>query len=284
VAPWTPWRRVLPLLLLAPVLEWSFPVRPEARLTLLDVGQGTALILESGDAVMVYDVGPRGERFDAGEMIVVPALRAAGWRALDLLWLSHADNDHAGGAGAVLAGLPVRRVLAGEPVQELPTVPCQQGMTMTLAAATVTVLHPAANTPERKSNDRSCVLLIELAGQRILLAGDISAEIEARLLLPDPAAIQADMVLVPHHGSRSSSSAAFVAAVAPRWALISAGYRNPHRHPRPEVVERYRAAGARTVNTAEQGAVTLTWAAGEPVTVELARRPVRLWRPSLPTP
>ncbi|MFZ5841691.1 MAG: DNA internalization-related competence protein ComEC/Rec2 [Pseudomonadota bacterium] len=284
VAPWMPWRRLLPLLLLAPVLEWSFPVRPEARLTLLDVGQGTALIVEAGDAVMVYDAGPRGERFDAGEMIVVPALRAAGWRALDLLWLSHADNDHAGGARAVLAGLPVRRVLAGEPVAEVPAMPCQQGMAMTLAAANLTVLHPAAGTPERKSNDRSCVLLIQLAGQRILLAGDISAEIEARLLLPDPAAVQADIVLVPHHGSRSSSSAAFVAAVAPRWALISAGYRNPHRHPRPEVVERYRAAGAQILNTAEQGAVTLTWSAGEPVVVELARRPVRLWRRSLPTP
>ena len=288
VAPWTPWRRLLPLLLLIPVLEWTFPARPEARLTMLDVGQGTALMLESGDAVMVYDVGPRGERFDAGEMIVLPALRAAGWQTLDLLWLSHADNDHAGGARALLAGLPVQRLLAGESVPELPTdvpvMPCQQGQVIPVGAASVRLLHPVAGVSERKSNDRSCVVLIELAGQRILLAGDVSAEIEARLLLSAPAALKADIVLVPHHGSASSSSPAFVAAVAPRWALVSAGYRNPHRHPRPEVVERFRAAGATILNTAEQGAVTLSWTDGEPVTVELARRPVRLWRRSLPAP
>ena len=284
VAPWTPWRRLLPLLLLVPVLEWALPARPQARLIMLDVGQGTALILETEQAVMVYDTGPRGERFDAGEMIVVPALRAAGWRELDLLWLSHADNDHAGGAEAVVAAMPVKRLLAGEQVSGMSAVPCQQGQVLSMGMATVTVLHPTDGEPQGKSNDQSCVLQIELAGQRILLAGDISAEIETRLVLADPAALRADIVLVPHHGSAGSSSAAFIEAVAPRWALVSAGYRNPHRHPRPEVLQRYHAVGARILNTAEQGAVALSWVAGEPVNVEHARAPVRLWRRSLPTP
>ncbi len=280
VAPWTPWRRWLPLLLVLPVLGWAFPRHPSARLTMLDVGQGTAVVLETAEGVLVYDVGPRGERFDAGEQVLLPALRAAGWSKIDQLWLSHADNDHAGGAPALLAAMPAAIVRGGQPVDGVPLSACERGQQLSLAGAQITVLHPAIDSAANKANDRSCVLRIDIAGYRLMLAGDISAEVEAELVSRDAGALQADILLMPHHGSAGSSSAPFVAAVAARWVLISAGYRNPHRHPRLEVVARYRAQGAELFNTAELGAVTLDLQAAEPV-VDVARAPTRLWRRSL---
>jgi competence protein ComEC len=282
VAPWTPWRRLLPLMLLLPVMEWSFPARPIARLTMLDVGQGTAVLLETESGVLVYDTGPKAERFDAGEQVVLPALRAAGWSTIDQLWLSHADNDHAGGAAALLASLPARQVKGGEPVPDVELQPCLAGESLPMGQATVTVLHPLTADGQGKANDRSCVLRIEIAGYRILLVGDISSEVEAALVSRDPAALRADILLVPHHGSAGSSSAAFVDAVSARWALVSAGYRNPHRHPRPEVVARYQASGAHLLNTAELGAVQLDLTQPSLDAYRYARALTRLWRRSLP--
>lgn len=264
---------------------------------MLDVGQGTALMLETADGVLVYDTGPRGERFDAGEQVLVPALRAAGWSRLDQLWLSHADADHAGGAAALLASVPAERVYGGEPVPGINLSLCQLGQQLALGQATVTVLHPVAGAgapADRpvetkaksarpvKANDLSCVLRIDIGGHRVLLAGDISAEAEAELVSRNPEALAADLLLMPHHGSAGSSSPAFIAAVAPRWVLVSAGYRNPHRHPRPEVVARYQATGAILLNTAELGAVQFDLS--KPVLADYAhaRAASRLWRRSLP--
>lgn len=281
LAPWTPARPVALLLLLLPISEWALPQRPATpRVTMLDVGQGTALIMELSDAVLVYDTGPRGERFDAGEQIVLPALRAAGWSQLDQLWVSHADNDHAGGAEALLTAMPVRQRFSGEPLPDQLTEPCHSGPALTLSAAHIEVLHPIAPDRPGKANDRSCVIRITVAGWRLLLVGDITAEVEAELLTRYPDRLAADILLVPHHGSAGSSSPAFVQAVAPRWALISAGYRNPHRHPRPEVVARYRARGTGLFDTTRDGAVALELGADGVLNARTARAEIRLWRRS----
>ena len=281
VAPWTPWRRLSFLLLLLPVLEWAMPERPQARLTLLDVGQGTAVLLETRDAVLVYDTGPKAERFDAGEQVVVPALKAAGWQRVDQLWLSHADNDHAGGAPALLAAIPAKTVWGGEPVAGINLSPCLMGQSAAMGDMRVHVLHPVAGAAVKEANDRSCVLRVEMAGQRILLTGDISAEVEAALLSRDAAALRADVLLMPHHGSAGSSSPAFIDAVAPKLVLVSAGYRNPHRHPRPEVVQRYLDRGVQILSTVESGALQLDLAEPTLSRYRQARAPVRLWRRSL---
>jgi competence protein ComEC len=118
------------------------------------------------------------------------------------------------------------------------------------------VLHPREGD-RREGNTASCVLRVEAAGRVLLLTGDIDADAELALLAADPASLRADVVLVPHHGSRSSSSPRFVRAVAPRYALVSAGFRNRFGHPHPQVVERWREAQARILNTAEAGAVVL---------------------------
>jgi len=281
VAPWTPWRRLLPLLMLVPVLAWAWPSRTLPLLTVLDVGQGTAVMLETEAGVLVYDSGPRGERFDAGEQVVVPALRAAGWSDIAQFWLSHADADHAGGARAVLAALPAQHVWTGEPVEGVTSLPCERGQVQQLGEVKITVLHPAADAlTSGPANDRSCVLRVDVGSHRLLLTGDISAAVEAQLLARDPAALRAEFILVPHHGSGGSSSQAFIDAVQPKLALVSAGYRNPHRHPRPEVVARYQAAGATVINTAEQGALRFELAGTALSTPAFARQPLRLWRRS----
>ncbi|NQD37627.1 DNA internalization-related competence protein ComEC/Rec2 [Permianibacter sp. IMCC34836] len=283
VAPWTPWRRLLPLLLLVPMLEWRWPDRPLPQLTLLDVGQGTAVILETDSGVLLYDSGPRGERFDAGDQVVVPALRALGWSQIDQFWLSHADTDHAGGAGAVLAALPARQVWSGEPVDGVTSLACLRGQQYALGQLTVTVLHPTAEDAATASaaNDRSCVLRIQAGAHTLLLTGDISADAEATLLAREPN-VAAELLLVPHHGSAGSSSPALVAAVQPRYALVSAGYRNPHRHPRPEIVARYQAAGAVVLNTTELGAIRFDLSGPALPAPVFARQATRLWRGSLP--
>ena len=233
------------------------PPAPALELLMLDVGQGSATVLRTVGYVLVFDAGPRySERFDAGRALVVPALRAQGAASVDLLVLSHADSDHAGGAGGVRAAVPVRAELGGEPEPGSSARRCAAGMHWQRDGVDFRVLHPREGD-RREGNTASCVLRVEAAGRVLLLTGDIDADAELALLAADPAPLRADVVLVPHHGSRSSSSPRFVRAVAPRYALVSAGFRNRFGHPHPQVVERWREAQARILNTAEAGAVVL---------------------------
>jgi competence protein ComEC len=233
------------------------PAVPALELLMLDVGQGSAAVLRTAGHTVVFDAGPRySERFDAGRALVVPALRATGANRVDLLVLSHADSDHAGGAQGLRDGLPVRAELAGEPSAGSGTRRCAAGMRWRQDGVEYRVLHPREGD-RREGNTASCVLRVEAAGRVLLLTGDIDAEAERALLASDPAALRADVVLVPHHGSRSSSSPRFVGAVMPRYALVSAGFRNRFGHPHPEVAARWRAAGADVIGTPESGAVLL---------------------------
>jgi competence protein ComEC len=249
--------RVPGLVLLLPFVLPARGTPAPLELLMLDVGQGTAVIVRTPTHSLVYDAGPRfSERFDAGSAIVAPALRHLGVRRLDRLVISHADTDHAGGAAGLRGALPVADGIAGEPVDGLGLRACERGMQWRWDGVGFAVLHPAAGG-RAGGNDRSCVLRIEAAGRVILLAGDIEAGAEAALLAREPARLRADVLLVPHHGSRSSSGAAFVTAVAPRYALVSAGHRNRFGHPHPEVIARYLAADAEVLATARDGAVRL---------------------------
>ena len=249
--------RVLGAVLLLPAVFPPSPTAPALELLVLDVGQGSAAVLRTASSTLVFDTGPRySERFDAGRALLVPALRASGVRAVDVLVLSHADSDHAGGAAGLRAGLPVRRELGGEPLPGSGVTRCSAGMHWQHDGVHFRVLHPR-DGDRREGNTSSCVLRVEAAGRVILLTGDIDAEAERALLAAEPSALRADVVLVPHHGSRSSSSPRFVAAVAPRDAIVSSGFRNRFGHPHPDVVTRWRAAGSRIINTADAGALLL---------------------------
>jgi competence protein ComEC len=274
---------LLPLLLLRP------PALAEGalRVVVLDVGQGLAILVATRRHALVYDTGPRyGEFVDAGGRIVVPFLRAAGIARVDTLVVSHADSDHAGGALAILRALPVGKLVSSLPdahpiVAAAPSsVRCTAGMNWTWDGVAFEIVHPATSAydePARKTNDRSCVLRIASAGGQVLLTGDIEAASEAEMLQRHES-LAADVLVVPHHGSRTSSTPSFIAAVSPHVAVIAAGYRNRFGHPRADVVARYADAGATMPRTDRQGAITLTLAPDQDVAVVAEReRRRRYW-------
>jgi competence protein ComEC len=250
------------------------------RVTVLDVGQGSAVLVQTRSANWLVDAGPGVVGgFDAGESVVVPALRALGVHRLDGVLVSHLDQDHAGGVGAVLAQLPVGRLLAPDPLPgDAATRPCRAGDGFRTDGVAFTIISPRPPLP-RSDNDRSCVLLLRTgAGVRVLLPGDLQRAGEHRLVAGTPTALRGlDLLVAPHHGSRSSSSPAFVAATLPKVVVVSAGAGNAFGHPHRDVVARYQAAGAAVFVTAHAGAITW-WEDGSISAMRCARP--RLWRPA----
>jgi competence protein ComEC len=252
--------------------------RPEpgtARLRVLDVGQGLAVHVQTAGRDLLYDAGPAySADADAGDRVIVPYLRAVGVRNLDMMMISHQDKDHEGGAGAVAAALSVRLLSSSLPdahplrgsvaVHER----CLDGQRWEWDGVRFEVLHPtdADYGRARKSNDLSCVLRISTDAGSALLTGDIEARTEAELLARHGGALAAEVLVPPHHGSRSSSSPALLGGVSPRLTLFSAGYRNRFGHPAAEVVERYAAAGSEMWRTDEAGALTVAIGPGGIVT------------------
>lgn len=256
------------------------PPRPppgEAWFTLLDVGQGLAAVVVTNGHALVYDTGPRfSPDFDAGGALVLPYLRHQGIRSIDMLVVSHGDDDHVGGAAAVLQGVRVARVISGEPdaVPWHPVEDCADGMSWEWDGVRFDIVHPPRGAALRRNN-ASCVLLVEAGGARILIPGDIEARAEA-MLLGGGRDLSAQVLVAPHHGSKTSSTPAFVRAVAPRYVLFPAGYRNRWGFPHPQVAERYAALGAVAYGSAEHGAITVRLsAAGE---IEPPRLHRRAWR------
>ena len=245
------------------VLPLLMPARELARsadgveLIVLDVGQGLSVVVRTAGHVLLYDTGPRSRGgFDAGERIVLPALRALGVRRLDGVLLSHGDADHAGGLSAVQAGLPVGWVGGpggmAVPVQRR----CVAGQGWQWDGVDFRLLHPPPFFPYL-GNDASCVLRIGTVHGAVLLTGDISQLVEQRLLRDQPAALRAQVVVVPHHGSDSSSLGGLVQATAARLAVVSRGHGNRFGHPSARVVARWQHAGAEVLDTATGGAVRI---------------------------
>ena len=252
-------------LLLAPA---DRPAPAEIRLTALDVGQGTAVLVETARGRLLYDTGPAlGADSDAGARVLLPWLRARGIDRLEALVVSHEDLDHSGGALAVLRGVTVDWVSSSLP-EEHPVraasprhYPCRRGERWSWGEVGFEWLHPGPEPigPARsKTNARSCVLRVQGAGGTALLAGDIEASQERRLLsLILPEHLRAQVLLAPHHGSRTSSSPAFLDAVSPELAIFQVGYRNRYRHPNPAVLERYRERGIGVLRSDAHGAIEI---------------------------
>jgi len=265
--PVQPRLRWLAPVFLLPLLFPAAPLRPgQLRLTLLDVGQGLAVLVETPGHRLLYDAGPAlGPHADAGSRFILPALRRQGVHSLDRLVLSHADLDHTGGARTLLAGLRIGAGLGARPAAAalppgLAWTDCRAGQRWRWDGWEFAVLFPSAEQAyfARNDNNRSCVLRISRGRASILLPGDIDRLAELSLLERFPAAsLRSTVLVLAHHGSRSASSAEFLAVVQPRWALVSAGYRNAFRHPSEKVLERLRVAGIPLRNTARSGAITL---------------------------
>ncbi|MDV6677687.1 ComEC family DNA internalization-related competence protein, partial [Pseudomonas aeruginosa] len=241
---------LLPALLpSSPPVEWG---RAEVRV--LDVGQGLAVLVRTREHVLLYDSGARQGAFDMGERVVVPVLRSLDLRRLDGLLLSHADNDHAGGAPTVASRFPPVWLVSGEPAR-LPSPLFADSCDERSWSWDGVVFEQWAWAQAGDSNDRSCVLRVEADGEVLLLTGDISRAAEHAWLArqADP---RVDWLLAPHHGSRSSSGVVFVLRTRPRHVLVSRGWRNAFGHPHGEVMERYARVAAQVHDTARDGALT----------------------------
>jgi len=286
--------RALGLPLLLPVLLWQ-PQRPPAgefELLAADIGQGNAVIVRTAAHTLVYDAGPRYSReSDAGHRVLVPLLRALGEK-VDTLVLSHRDIDHTGGAAAVLAMQQQAALVSSiEDDHELQLLRsasrCLAGQRWQWDGVEFELLHPQPGDylAGAKPNALSCVLRVSNGRQSALLAGDIEAAQEARLatsVRAEPVeawggvstgstrtALRADVLLIPHHGSKTSSTAAFLQAVQPRIAIAQAGYRNRFGHPAPPVLDRYRQLGVRVIQSAQCGAAW--WRSVRPEVVDCQR-------------
>jgi competence protein ComEC len=257
--------RVTGVVLCLPAVLWT-PPRPhrgEFDLTLLDVGQGLAVVVRTANHLLLYDAGPafRSGR-DTGELVVLPYLYAQGTQRIDMLIASHGDVDHVGGMQSVLQSLPTSQVLAGSSVQS-PALSqttfnrCEVGQHWRWDGVDFAILHPdshSAETASVKDNDGSCVLTIRSSYGAATIFGDVERASEAQLLAGNRIA-PTEIVVVPHHGSRTSSTPALVQTLQARYALVGAGAGNRWGFPKPDVLARWQDAGATTWVTADLGAI-----------------------------
>jgi len=251
--PWR-WRLVLWL------VWWSWCLPPDAaipekefRVTALDVGQGSAILVDTHRHRLLFDAGPSyPSGFDLGAAAVVPSIRATGRGALDVMVLSHADIDHRGGAASVRTAVPVATIFESAPGPDSEL--CRSGVSWTWDGVMFRFLSPVVGHLALNDNDGSCVLEVANSRERVLLPGDISTAVEWRLLRDVD---NVRLLFAPHHGSNGSSSTAFVRILDPDVVFVSAGKGNRYGHPHPAVIERYRAIGADLHVTGESGA--LVW-------------------------
>ena len=285
--------KLLGLPLLWPVLFWQAPRPAQGTFDLLaaDVGQGNAVLVRTALHSLLYDAGPRySAESDAGHRVLVPLLAQSGER-LDVLMLSHRDSDHTGGAAAVLSMQPQAALWSsledGHALHSLRPgwTRCQAGQSWVWDGVLFEILHPPAQSTgplldkKLKPNALSCVLRISHADASALLAGDIEAPQELELVTSGLQPV--DLLLVPHHGSKTSSTRPFIEALQPQVAVVQAGYRNRYGHPAESVVQRYRTMGIALIENTRCGAAR--WVSSEPQEVHCERALARrYWHHNVP--
>jgi competence protein ComEC len=261
LAPRIRYWRAAGVLLLIPVVIWK-PQPPQAgayELNVLDVGQGLAIVVRTRSHTLVYDTGARfSDRLDSGEAVLLPFLTHEGIEKIDLLMISHGDGDHIGGAAALLEAYPHTPVL-GQGIDELSTPWrkfCESGQKWTWDGVDFTVLHPDGAT-YTATNNRSCVLKVEGEGGSVLIPGDIEQQVETRLLQHSRDQLAADILIAPHHGSKSSSGVSFIEAVSPQIVIFAAGYRNRYQFPKAQIVARFAMQGSKMYTSGHAGAIKI---------------------------
>jgi len=281
--------RWLGLLLLLPVFIKPPPSIQQQgifKYTLLDVGQGLASVIETKHHVLIYDTGAKtGKRFDIGELVVLPFLQAKGIQKIDKMVISHSDIDHRGGAMALLKSITVNEVISSntEFLTGVNIKKCQAGQTWQWDKVTFEFIHPRSEEnfsgEKLSTNNQSCVLKISNQYHSLLLTGDIEKEAEVSLLKHQSTQLKAEVLLIPHHGSATSSTQAFIDAVKPTLALNSSGYYNKFKHPAEKVVQRYQHNKIAFYDTVTKGEIALLFPADkQPITVHSYREEnLRFW-------
>lgn len=279
---------MLPMFLVLP----PAPRLGEAWITFLDVGHGLAAVVRTANHALVYDTGPKWtDEADAGSRILVPHLRGEGIKALDRLIVSHDDEDHAGGAVSILDARAVGAMSSSLP-SDSPILAhaqtaqsCQRGESWSWDGVQFAMLHPEPadfDDIKVKDNDLSCVLRIFAGGRSLLLTGDIEKRAELKLVDRVGESLKSDVLLVPHHGSKTSSWPALLDAVSPTLAVFTVGYRNRFRHPHPDVVARYTERKITMLRTDELGAIIIKLQDGQ-VSWEADRLKRRRYWQDVPT-
>lgn len=241
-------------------LFFYFPEKPakgDVWLTVLDVGQGLASVIQTEHHSLVYDAGPKSYGgFDSGESVVLPFLRRNRINDLDMMIISHGDNDHSGGAKAILTALPTRELLSSDPqkLAGFSAKNCVEGQEWSWDGVQFKMLNPPKNEAYLRNNS-SCVLQIRAHDKVLLLPGDIEKEGEARLVAHYSDRLKAELMIAPHHGSKTSSTEAFLEAVKPEYIIAANGFYNAFRFPSREILARYAAFHVKLFDTATEGAI-----------------------------
>ena len=252
---WLGWIWLVPLF---------FPGKPglsfgDVSMTVLDVGQGLAAVVRTQKHSLLYDTGPAyASGFNTGTAVVLPFLRNSGISALDMLVQSHGDNDHIGGLQGLIGEIPISRVISSVPDQipQRQVRECRDGQSWHWDGVHFRVLHPSETTG-LSANNRSCVVRVQTQDLTLLLSGDIEKVAERSLLQRHGAGLKSNVLVVPHHGSKTSSTRDFIRAVSPEIAIFPVGYRNRFGLPSQGIISRYREHGARLLSTAESGAIQI---------------------------
>ena len=244
------------------------PIKGEIWFTLFDIGQGLAAMIQTQNYTLIYDTGDKKGNTTMVERVILPYLQARKIYQIDMLMISHVDADHSSGIDVLEKNVQIDQIVSSDSIKNNGL--CRAGQHWTWDAVEFKVLHPET-VENYSSNNRSCVLKIQTGEHGILLAGDIENIVEHRLTRHYPYDLKSEILVVPHHGSKTSSSESFVRVVEPQYALISSGYLNRFKHPKAEVVQRYQLHGVKLLNTAEVGAITFKITAQQISAPRLAR-------------
>ncbi len=291
--------RILGLTLFIPML-FVVPNRPQLgamKVTVLDVGQGLAVVVQTKSHHLLYDTGPKySAQSDSGSRIIMPFLRGEGITQLDGLMLSHDDLDHSGGLNSVLAQIPVAWLASSIPAAKklgwtfnkktfnkkpVNLMKCYAGQSWAWDGVSFSVLYPslASYGAELSDNNRSCVLKITSTYGTILLTGDIEKAAESVLLETQFNALKSDVLLAPHHGSKTSSTPSFIAAVNPATTIFTVGYLNRFKHPKSEILTRYTSHASAIIRSDYAGAVQLDFASPRLINITQWRQAKhRIWQ------
>ena len=251
------------LLLVLPAVAFQTdkPGTGAFKYTLLDVGQGYASVLQTQNYTLVYDTGNRvSESFDLGKLVVAPYLSSQGIRKIDTLMISHEDLDHRGGAQYLYENFDIDEIISSDTQVLSSSKACVKGQQWQWDGVNFEILSPPEDY-QGDDNNGSCVLKIWNQHHALLLTGDIQKETENTLLQTNPSKLNSDVMSVPHHGSKTSSSLEFIKQVSPKTALISAGYRSRFGHPKASIVSRYQSLSVELLDTVKYGAISLDFAA-----------------------
>jgi competence protein ComEC len=249
----------------------------EFKLFLLDVGQGLSTVIQTRKYWLIFDTGARySEKFDMGKAVIVPFLKGLNISKIDRLIISHADNDHIGGLKSIKETLNIKSLVSSAAIPQ--STPCLSGQQWQWDGIKFTFLSPNLSQFDSKNNN-SCVLKIESAYGSALLTGDIEAISEAALVENSSNNLKSDLLIAPHHGSKTSSTPAFLGKVRPKWILIPSGYKNRYHFPHASVLTRYQAIKSIWFSTANNGMLTATFKQSGQSIDQYRSRAAKYWNP-----